>query len=223
MRKVELEEHHDQYLAKEARIREMVRERQFPPVFTVCVDSFPHLVHAMKYRKRVGIVPETPEFSAFSVICKYAPVLFEHSFIVSMHEFILANRQLARHENGYLQACEAALELEETSRAIWNHLERNPGTLQRDTGPQVNVAQPVTRGILELWEHLGVIIRVPERGTYRLGFRTRLDVQATGVCHSCGVRGKGMKELFLKPITCQKCNTQGYYHICPDSPVSPTA
>lgn len=103
MRKAELEEHHDQDLAKEARIREMVRDRQFPPVFTVCVDSFPHLVHAMKYRKRVGTVPETPEFSAFSVICKYAPVLFEHSFIVAMHEFILANRQLARHENGYLQ------------------------------------------------------------------------------------------------------------------------
>lgn len=223
MRKAELEEHHDQYLAKEARIQEMVRDRQFPPVFAVCVESFPHLVPAMKYRKRVGIAPEAPEFSAFSVICKYAPVLFEHAFIEALRDFVLGTRQLARHENGYLQACEAALELEETSRAIWNHLERNPDTFQRDICTQANITQETARSILEVWEYLGVIVRVPEGSTCRFRFRTRLDAETTGVCHSCGVRGKGVKELFLRPISCQRCGVQGYYHICPDSSGSPTA
>ena len=67
--------------------------------------------------------------------------------------------------------------------------------------------------IVELWEELGVIDRRPEDRTYRLWFRTRLNVEVQGVCQQCGVRGTGRKELFLKPLKCRRCGTDGYYHV----------
>ena len=44
MKKSEMEDHHDAYLALEDRIRTMSHSRQFPAVFSVCVESFPHIV-----------------------------------------------------------------------------------------------------------------------------------------------------------------------------------
>ena len=67
--------------------------------------------------------------------------------------------------------------------------------------------------IVEVWGNLGVLDRQAEDGTYRLYLRTRLEADATGVCPNCGVRGKGRKETFFRPVVCQKCGTKGCYHI----------
>ena len=34
-----------------------------------------------------------------------------------------------------------------------------------------------------------------------------------GVCPACGVRGKGRKELFFRPVPCKRCGAEGHYHI----------
>lgn len=216
MRKSELAEHHEQYLLKEAGIAAMVANRQFPAVFAACMECFPHIVPAIKYRKQSGITPEAPNFLSFSTICTYAPVLFEHSAIKSLHEFVKATRQVARHENGYAQAVEAAIEREEIARTLWNRLERFPGTLQRELGRELNNAQAVIVKILETWEQLGVVTRSPFQNTYQVYLRTRLDAEVTGVCHSCGTRGRARKEAFLHPIPCQRCGVLGYYHLAAD-------
>ena len=209
----EMEVHHDQYLALEARIRAMVDSRKFPDVFSVCLASFPNIVPAIKYRKQRGIEPETPNLLAFSTICKCAPPLFEHTALESLAEFVKSERVLARHANDYVQDIEAALSQEEIARSLWDHLERQPGALQRDLCKELGIDQDTAVAIVELWEQLGVISRRQEDNSYRLYFRSRFDAEAEGVCPACGVRGKGCKELFFKPTSCKKCGAEGYYHI----------
>ena len=213
MRLAEMESHHDEYVALEGRIRTMVGDREFPAVFAVCVESFEHVVPTMKYRKQKGIEPETPTLLSFSVICKYAPPLFEHTAIDSLFSFVNSTRMLAKHENGYLQTIQTALEREESARVLWNHLEQQPGALQRDVSKDLGIPQETAMGILEVWEQLGVIVRKQEHNTYRLYFRTRFDAEVEGVCQTCGARGTGRKELFLKPVSCKECASEGYYHI----------
>ena len=89
----------------------------------------------------------------------------------------------------------------------------NPAMLQRDLRTDLGVVQEDAVRIVELWEKLAVVDRQPEDRSYRLFFRTRLDTEIAGLCQNCGVRGKGRKELFFKPIKCQKCGKVGYYHI----------
>jgi hypothetical protein len=213
MRKAELEAHHDEYSALQDRIKAMLGNREFPAVFSVCVASFPHIVPAIKYRKQSGIEPETPDLMSFRVICKYAPPLFEHTAIEALVDFVKSTRQLARHENDYLQTIEDAFAREEMARAVWNDLERQLGLLERDIGRQLGLNQKNVVEVLEVWEELGVIIRKQEQNTYRLYFRSRLDAELEGICPTCSVRGRGHRSSFFKPTSCKKCATQGYYHI----------
>ena len=209
----EMEVHHDQYLTLESQIRAMVDGRKFLEAFSVCLQSFPNIVPAIKFRKQRGIEPETPSLLAFGTICKYAPPLFEHVALESLATFVKSERVLARHENDYVQDIESALAREEIARVLWNHIERQPGVIQRHLRKELGVDQDAAVVIVELWEQLGVISRRQEDNSYRLYFRSRFDVEAEGVCPACGVRGKGRKELFFKRTSCKKCGAEGYYHI----------
>lgn len=213
MKITELEAHHDAYSDSERTIRAMVDNRKFPAVFSACINAFPHVVPAIKYRKKRDIVPETPELTAFTTICKYAPPLFEHAAIETLLHFVESTRFLARHENDFLPSAKAALVREQLAQKLWNHLEKQPGMLQRDIRTELGVIQEEAVKIIELWDMLGIINRQSEARSYRLHFRTCLDAEVFGRCPNCDVRGKGLKELFFRSIPCQKCGTEGYYHI----------
>ena len=124
-----------------------------------------------------------------------------------------STRQLAKHENGYLEAAEAALGREEMARVVWNHLEQHPGILQRDISKVLGIAHDAAVEIVETWEHFGVIVRQKEANSYCLHLRTQLNAEVEGVCLACGIHGKGRKELFFKSMPCKRCGTEGYYHI----------
>jgi len=218
MKKADMENHHDEYTALEARISAMVGKRDFPAVFPVCVATFEHIVPAIKHRRQSGIEPEMPALLSFGVICDYAPLLFEHSILESLLAFVRSTRLLTRHENGYLERAESASKREETARVLWNHLEQNPGVLEQSISQQLGVSHDIVVEIVEVWGEFGIVVRKKEQGGDRLHLRSVLDAEVQGVCPNCGIRGTGRKELFFKPISCQKCGVVGYYHIkCGDA------
>jgi len=213
MRIAEMEAAHDQLMALEAKIAEMQSALEYPGVFQFCEASFPHIVPAIKFRKRRSITPETPQLRSFAALWIYGPPLFEHAVLESALAFVRSTRFLAKHENGYLQTAEAAVEREEAARILWNHLEREPGTLQKSIGPQLNLERDVAVSILDVWERLGVVVREREKKTYKLYLGTRLDEETEGICLFCGLRVKGHKVHLLKPVSCQRCKAEDYYHI----------
>ena len=199
----ELEAHHDDYAESERTIHAMVENSEFPKVFSVCTDSFPHIVPAIKYRKKKNITPDIPNFLAFTTIWKYAPPLFEHTAIESLFEFIKSSRVLTQSEKNFLDSIDAARKREQLAHQLWNHLENHPGMLQRDIHTKLGVVQKDAVNIVELWEELGIVDRQSENGSFWINFCTRLDTEAVGLCLNCGVRGKGRKELFLRSVACQ--------------------
>jgi hypothetical protein len=213
MRKAELEDHYEAYTRQEGEIRDMVAQRQFPAVFGVCKDSFPHMVPAIQYRRRERIEPQTPKFLAFEVICKYAPALFEHEVLDALLEFVRSVRILASADAGYLQMAETAAEREETARLLWNHLEQEPGASQRDIGKVIGHNRTDIEQILDVWDPLGVVARSADGNADCLWLRSHLSNEVDGLCHTCGVRGRGRKESFLKSVRCQRCGAEGFYHI----------
>lgn len=213
MKIAEMEAHHDQWADLDRTIKTMADQREFPEVFSACEASFRHIVPAIKYRTRKGIEPETPTLRAFDTVCKYGPPLFEHGVLQSLLEFVESTRFLARHEKGYLDQITTALQAEETARVVWNHLEGQPGALERQIRARAHAARETVADIIGVWERLGVVIRKPDMRGYRLHFRTRLGADAQGMCPACGVRGRGRVELFFKRTTCRNCGADVYYHI----------
>lgn len=213
MRIAEMEAHHQELLTLEDTVGTMVRKREFPRVFSVCEACLPHVVPAINFRKKKDIRPEIPELLAFQVICNYAPALFEHPVLESLAGFVKSTRLLAKHESGYLQTVEVAIEQEEVARGIWSYLERRGECQVRDVIQDLGFSRRTAVGIVEIWSELGIIDCQEEGSTSTLGFRTRLDMVVEGICHVCGVRAKGFKEAFLRPTCCQRCGTQAYYYI----------
>jgi hypothetical protein len=213
MKIAELETHHDACIDSERTIRLMVGNADFSAAFSVCIESFPHIVPAINFRKKRGISPEVPALLAFTTICKYAPPLFEHTAIESLSEFVRSNRILANHENDYMGRVEAARNREQVAYVLWNHIEKHSGLLQCEIGAELGAVQEDVGEVIELWDVLGVIDRQPTDGSFRLRLRLPLHSDVTGLCPSCGVHARGRKELFFRIVTCQRCGVQGYYHI----------
>ncbi len=67
--------------------------------------------------------------------------------------------------------------------------------------------------VLQVWEEFGVVLRIQNANSHRLYIRSDLDAKTEGMCPACGLRGKALKQRFFKPIMCQKCETEGYFHI----------
>jgi hypothetical protein len=213
MRKAEMEAHHDEYVELERDIRAMLADREFPAIFDVCKDAFPHFVPAIQYRRREGIEPQTPRFLAIDVICQYAPPLFEHRFLDSLLDFVTSTRILAKAETGYLSMVQAAVEREEAARRLWNHVERQPGTLRRDVAALLGLDRKVVDEIADIWDHLGVFTRHAADDPARLRLRSFLNVGAEGICATCGVRCKRAWESFLTRLRCPGCGAEGFFHI----------
>jgi hypothetical protein len=213
MKIAELEAHYDAYTDSERIIRAMVENGEFPKVFSVCTESFPHIVPAITFRKKRSITPELPDLSAFSTICEYAPPLFEHTAIELLVEFVNSSRVFVESEKRFRHSIEVARKREHLAHRLWNHLECHPGLLQRDICTELGVVQEYAVNIVEIWEKFGILDRQPEGRGYRLCFRTRLDMDAAGVCPNCGARGRAHKELFFRSFNCQKCGALGHYHI----------
>jgi len=213
MKIAELEAHHEGFMESECSIRRMVDNLEFPAVFSYCIESFPHIVPSINYRKKREIFPTIPELLAFNTICRYAPPLFEHAAIDSLSDFVKSTRILSQSEKNFLLSIEASQKREQIAHVLWNHLEKNPGLFQRDIRTELGVIQEEAVAVVELWEKLGILDRHPEDRSYRLYFQTQLNEEITGLCPNCGVRGKGRKERFFQSVICQKCGVDGHYHI----------
>jgi hypothetical protein len=209
----EMENYHDAFTDLEAKIKIMLAEREFPGVFSVCVKSFPSIVPASQFRKKRDIQPEMPALLAFEVICKYAPIFFEHNSMLLMLEFVKSTRQLAKHENGYLKKIESALENEEIARLLWNSLEKHPCSTQSEICSSIEASLATMVEILTLWEKFGVVIRPDKKNIRKMNLKTRLNTVIEGICPNCGVLRNRIKEEFFQPRCCKYCGYYGFYHI----------
>ena len=211
MKIAELEADHVACIDAERSIRAMVENREFPAVFSVCVESFPHIVPAIQFRKKREMTPEIPTLLAFTTICRYAPLLFEHAAIESLFEFIKSNRLLAQHENNYLSAIEAARNRENVAHALWNHLETQPGAPARDLGTQLGVTQEDAVKIIDLWEELGRSTgsKKPARFAF---FSERGWIQRWRGCATDAVfAAADARRYSLGPLNAEKCGAEGCY------------
>ena len=212
MKIAEMEAGHDAYIGLEDKIRTMVAGREFPAVFPVCVAAFPHIVPAISYRKKRAIEPEIPEFLPFSVICKYAPPLFEHAVIESLFKFVNSTRVLMQSERNFLDSVVAAPGASSSPIASGITL-KAIREFHRDVQTEFGVGQDDAVDVVEFWEKLGILERHPDERSYQLHFRTRLGTEVAGRCPQCGVRGKGRKGAIPSVGGVPEMRAEAYYHI----------
>ena len=213
MKKAEMEAHYTAYLSCETDIRGLLDHRQFPTVLSACVESLAHVAPAIKYRKQWGDGMDTAELLPFSVICRYAPALFEHEPLERLLDFVRSERGLGLNRGAFVESATAAHGREDKARLLWNHLASWPETAERTVHELIGIDRPSAIEIIGVWLELGLLIRGQAPGGSVIRFASQLSAEMEGICPSCGAAGRGRRELFFKPGTCRRCGTQGYYHI----------
>ena len=151
-----------------------------------------------------------PAFLAFTTICKYAPPLFEHSAIESLRAFVKSSRVLSQSEKNSipLKTLENAHNLPIRFGTTWNAIPGCFSATSARNSEWFRKMRSTSWSCGKSW----VSGSAPEGKSYRL-LPNAIDTEVEGSCPNCGVRGKGRKELFFRLIVCEKCSTEGYYHI----------
>jgi hypothetical protein len=90
---------------------------------------------------------------------------------------------------------------------MWNHIEEHPETMQDGLRATLGGHQGRWRSIAEAWEKMGVLRRIPQGGSYRLAFITRLGEVVAAKCPSCGDVLEAPKAMWLEHTECPTCHS----------------
>ena len=127
MKIAELKAHYDALTDSEGTIETMVDNHEFPAVFSVCIESFPHIVPAINYSRkgtsprRRSIFWQSPRYASTRRRCLNTRQSNHWRSSSGLREFWRLS------EKGFQRPVEAAQKREQLAHAIWNHLERQPG------------------------------------------------------------------------------------------------
>jgi DNA-binding IclR family transcriptional regulator len=89
---------------------------------------------------------------------------------------------------------------------LWAYLEKHGEVRQDQLRQLLGGDQDHWRWLSESWEHMGLVSRTPEGGSYRVRLSTRMGQVVPAKCPSCGKVSEAPKAMFLEKMTCLDCN-----------------
>jgi hypothetical protein len=161
----------------------------------------------MQYaRKYEGVSFESVESIDF--VLRFAPLLFDFVSLDSLEELLKRQRRIERDTSDDLaqRLAEARQRMWDAHR-MWTHLEQTPGARQDELGRVLGGDQNRWRGVAETWEAMALLVRTPNRGSYRLALSTRMGEVVSAKCSACGAGAEAPKAMFLEPLTCRECRS----------------
>ena len=205
MKKAEMQEHYDVYHYSMERARALERRGLITRALQECRKAWPFIDGMMQFSKRY----ESQEFSsipAIDMVLKHAPYLFDFESMEALEQLLKQGQRIEKNTSQSLadKLADARSRMELAHR-LWNYLELNPGARQDRLRKALGGDQEVWRAIAETWEKMGLLSRVPEGGSYRLDFRSRMGAVVFGKCPECGSKHQAPKSMLLGRNKCPDC------------------
>ena len=204
--KAELEADSYRHRALVAEARADLQRGEFQKAVKTAVSAWEHVDGMMQYNRRWGSKSEFESVDSIALVLRYAPLLFDNNSLEQLAALLKSQRRIDKNAAADIAAdLEVAKALMWDAHRFWTYLEEHAEVRQDDVRRKLGGEQDSWRGIAESWDRMGLIQRIPEGGSYRLLFTTRITAEARGKCPSCGVTGKAAMAYFLEEITCPKC------------------
>jgi hypothetical protein len=168
----------------------------------------------MQFERRFEKRTDRDDVDSIHYVFRYAPLLFDHSGLDNICQLLKSQRRLDKNTAAdFVQEAEKAYALMWDAHRLWAIIEVEHDVAQDKLRTKLGGDQDRWRWIAETWEQMGIIRRVPERGSYRMSFVTRLAAHIRGKCSGCGAVGTATSERFLEPMSCPKCNSSSTFVI----------
>jgi hypothetical protein len=217
--KVELESDFNRHEDLMNRARQARREGDYRKAVEMAESAWPFIDGMMQYARRFNETSEHSTIDSIDLVLRLAPLLFDFETLNKLAELLKTYRRIDKNTTADLAAELArARSLMMDAHRLWDYLERHGDIRQDDLRRSFGGDQECWRGITELWERMGVVVRAAEGGSYRVRLATRMNDDVRAKCSCCGVAGKASKSRLLEEITCPKCQHRGLFVILRESP-----
>ena len=166
----------------------------------------------LQFEKRYEDRSDRKSVETIDYVLRYAPIAFDRPSLDRLAEMFKSQKRIEKNTTDDLsQRLQDSYTLMWDAHRLWSVLEQVESTSQDKLRTVLGGDQERWRNISEDWEKMGLIERIPERGSYRLSLATRVTAIVRGKCRSCGATGKAAMGTLLEEIVCPKCKTSSTF------------
>jgi hypothetical protein len=195
-------------------MRKAHNEERYLDAIRIALDTTQFADGMIQFERRFEKRTDREDVEILHYIFRYAPLLFDLASLTSIKQLLKAQKRIDKNTAAdFAQEVDNAFALLWDAHRLWGFLETEREVAQDKLRLNLGGDQDRWRSIAETWEQMGVIRRVPERGSYRISFVTNLTAAARGKCSNCGAVGKASIVLFLEDIHCPRCNATSTFVI----------
>jgi hypothetical protein len=204
------------YRAAVAAMRTAHSEGRYSDAVGIATKASDFVDGMMQYERRFESQSERKIIETINYVFQYAPLIFDRISLETINGLLKSQKRVDKNTIADLAGeLKAAIELMWDAHRLWTLLEQVGDAPQDKLRVTLGGDQDRWRAIAESWGHMGLVRRVPERGSYRISLVTRIAEEVRGKCASCGATGKAAMGRFLEEIACPKCKAKTQFVILP--------
>jgi hypothetical protein len=210
--KAQLQLEATQYRAAVAAMRAAHGEGQTLRAIEIAMGACDQIDGMLQFEKRYEERSDRKSVETIDYVLRYAALTFDRPSLDRLAEVLKSQKRIEKNTTDDLsQRLQDSYTLMWDAHRLWSVLEQVESTPQDKLRTVLGGDQEHWRNISEDWEKLGLIERIPERGSYRLSLATRVSAVVRGKCRSCGATGKAAMGILLYEIVCPKCKTSSKF------------
>jgi hypothetical protein len=169
------------------------------------MEALPFIDGMMQYAQKY-LSEDVATIGAIEMVVYYSPLLLDSQTLDSLESLLETRRRIERNSAEDLgEKVEKARGRIWDNHRLWSRVEANPGCRQDELRDVLGGEQQYWRSVAESWEHMGLVRRVADRGSYLLFLATRTGQVVSGKCPACGHVAEAPKGMFFENMSCPQC------------------
>jgi hypothetical protein len=189
-------------------------EGRYLEAVEIAINACQYIDGMMQFERRFEDRMARRSIETIEYAFQYAPLMFDRASLDTLAELLKSQKRIDKNATADLaDDLQKAVELMWDAHRLWTVLEEADDVPQDKLRVMLGGDQEYWRYIAESWDRMGLIQRIPERGSYRISLTSRVTQEIRGKCRSCGATGKAAMGRFLEEITCPRCKTTSTFVI----------
>lgn len=219
--KAELQSDAEAYHRTLSAMRAAHRAAQFLDAIKIAMEACEYIDGMMQFERRFEKRTDRHSVETIDYVLQYAPLVFDHQSLETLAVVLKSQRRIDKNTTAELvEGLQNAYELMWDAHRLWSLLEQAQELDQSTLRARLGGDQERWQRIAESWDHMSLIDRIPERGSYRLSLQSRITRETRAKCRRCGAIVKAAMGQFLEENACPKCKAPSTFVILATSPSS---
>jgi hypothetical protein len=207
-KKAELQADRDAYVHALDAARAAEAQGQFIHAIKLAIGAWPFADGMMQYERKYADATFRG-VAAIDMVLKYAPMVFHYESLEALATLLKSDKRIERDTADDMTAKLAAARVRLwENHKLFSYLEADVGQRQDELRRKLGGDQDRWRAASELWEQMGLVVRVPVANSYRLSLATRLGQLVKAKCPHCGKVAEAPKAMLLDETTCPACEAK---------------